>query len=49
MLAVRETISYSNSQNEIIAVITSIIEAILVFLFIILICLGYREQTEYEE
>lgn len=49
MLAVRETISYLTSQNEIIAVIAALIRAILVFLLVILICLGYGEQTKYEE
>ncbi len=47
MLAVREIILYLNSQNEVIGITTTIIRVILVCLLLVLIILGYGEQTEF--
>ncbi len=49
MLAVEETISYSNSWNKIIGITAAFIGAILITLLVILVILWYGEQTEYKE
>ncbi len=49
MLAIRETISYSLTRNEIIGICAAFIGAILLILLIIFCIVGYGEQQEYEE
>ncbi len=49
MLAVRETISYSSTRNEIIGICAAFIGAILLFLLVLFCTVGYGEQQEYKE
>ncbi len=49
MPAIRETISYLSTRNEIIEICAAFIGAILLFLTVLFCTVGYGEQKEYKE